>query len=206
MPDIDTLSYWVERLKPLLENDAPTVVVMANRTGIEVGEMRVHSLEDPPSSAVSREKDEKDSSGATEAGPPTQRVLVSFRGRQADITGLGIDLEYINALPDELREELIMRRIFEEQSKAVVADEKKAIEKLPGSEPVVADEVQGGTVENALLGEEARYAGTSVIMGLGGGEIKVWGMLGKAEEGVLVIDTSSPPKSVMAFQKNGEED
>ena len=71
----------------------------------------------------------EDSSGAaevsTEAGPSaqTQRVRATFRGREVDITGLGIDLEYLNALPDELREEVLMNQLSEQRSQAAVAGE-----------------------------------------------------------------------------------
>ena len=38
------------------------------------------------------------------------RVFTTIRGRQLDITGLDIDLEYLEALPEELREEVIMQQ------------------------------------------------------------------------------------------------
>jgi E3 ubiquitin-protein ligase HUWE1 len=53
-----------------------------------------------------------------EAGPsePAERIRATFRGREVDITDLGIDLEYLNALPDELREEVLMSRLAEQRS------------------------------------------------------------------------------------------
>ena len=36
-PDLDTLSYWIERLKPLVEGDKEVVIVCANRCGEEEG-------------------------------------------------------------------------------------------------------------------------------------------------------------------------
>lgn len=41
---------------------------------------------------------------------------------------------------------------------------------------------------------EARYAGTSWIGELGGGLVRLWGILGRAEERVLVVDTATEPK------------
>ncbi len=38
------------------------------------------------------------------------RVFTNIRGRQLDITGLDIDLDYLEALPEELREEVIMQQ------------------------------------------------------------------------------------------------
>lgn len=60
-----------------------------------------------------------------EAGPaePTQRVHTTIRGRQLDITGLEIDPDYLEALPEELREEVIMQQLAEQRSQAVAAGE-----------------------------------------------------------------------------------
>lgn len=38
------------------------------------------------------------------------RIFTTIRGRQLDITGLSIDIEYLEALPEELREEVIMQQ------------------------------------------------------------------------------------------------
>jgi E3 ubiquitin-protein ligase HUWE1 len=39
-----------------------------------------------------------------------ERIFTTIRGRQLDITGLAIDREYLEALPEELREEVIMQQ------------------------------------------------------------------------------------------------
>lgn len=57
------------------------------------------------------------------ASAETERIRATFRGREVDITGLGIDLEYLNALPDELREEVLMQQLAEQRSQAAVAGE-----------------------------------------------------------------------------------
>lgn len=61
----------------------------------------------------------------TETGPaePAQRVHTTIRGRQLDITGLEIDPEYLEALPEELREEVIMQQLAEQRSQATAAGE-----------------------------------------------------------------------------------
>ena len=41
---------------------------------------------------------------------PRPRIFTTIRGRQLDITGLDIDIEYLEALPEELREEVIMQQ------------------------------------------------------------------------------------------------
>ncbi|KAI1608030.1 E3 ubiquitin-protein ligase HUWE1 [Exophiala viscosa] len=47
-----------------------------------------------------------DSEGEVDESQP--RIFTTIRGRQLDITGLDIDSEYLEALPEELREEVIM--------------------------------------------------------------------------------------------------
>lgn len=53
---------------------------------------------------------------SAEAAPPAAeaaqpRVIVNIRGRDVDITETGIDREYLEALPEELREEVLMTQI-----------------------------------------------------------------------------------------------
>lgn len=54
------------------------------------------------------------------AGPsePTERIVTTLRGRQVDITELGIDLEYLEALPEDVREEVVLGQIAERRSQA----------------------------------------------------------------------------------------
>ncbi|KAL4919991.1 hypothetical protein BDW62DRAFT_29548 [Aspergillus aurantiobrunneus] len=61
----------------------------------------------------------------TESGPaePARRVHTTIRGRQLDITGMEIDPEYLEALPEELREEVIMQQLAEQRSQAAAAGE-----------------------------------------------------------------------------------
>lgn len=56
---------------------------------------------------------------ATEAAP---RVMTNIRGREIDITHLGIDLEYLDALPDDMREEVIMQQFQEQRSQERTQD------------------------------------------------------------------------------------
>ena len=62
---------------------------------------------------------------AAPSGPsePQQRVHTTIRGRQLDITGMDIDPEYLEALPEELREEVIMQQLAEQRSHAAAAGE-----------------------------------------------------------------------------------
>ena len=57
------------------------------------------------------------------AGPsePTERIRTTIRGRELDITGLGIDLAYLDALPDDIREEVLMSQLAIQRSEAQAA-------------------------------------------------------------------------------------
>ena len=62
---------------------------------------------------------------ASEPGPAvsTPRVHTTIRGRELDITGMDIDPEYLDALPEELREEVLMHQIAERRSQATTSGE-----------------------------------------------------------------------------------
>ncbi|KAL1839576.1 hypothetical protein VTJ49DRAFT_1397 [Mycothermus thermophilus] len=54
-------------------------------------------------------------------------------------------------------------------------------------ETIVIIANRSGTEDNAT------YAGTSAVLGIRDGEVAVYGLLGRGEEGLLVIDTDMPP-------------
>ena len=59
------------------------------------------------------------------AGPsePAERVRTTIRGRELDITGLGIDMAYLEALPEGIREEVLMSQLAIQRSEAAAAGE-----------------------------------------------------------------------------------
>lgn len=57
------------------------------------------------------------------ASAPEDRVRTTIRGRELDITGMGVDLEYLEALPEDLREEVLMHQVALQRSQAVAAGE-----------------------------------------------------------------------------------
>ncbi|KAL8872238.1 MAG: hypothetical protein Q9174_002099 [Haloplaca sp. 1 TL-2023] len=81
---------------------------------------------------------------ATNTAAPEQRVRTSIRGRELDITGMGVDLEYLEALPEDLREEVLMHQLAVHRSQAVAAGEapsdisREFLEALP---PNIRDEL-----------------------------------------------------------------
>ena len=78
------------------------------------------------------------------------RVTTRIRGRDLDITGLGIDLEYLEALPEEFREEVLMQQVAEQRSQAAAAGQeptdisREFLEALPPN------------IRNELLQQEAQ--------------------------------------------------
>ncbi|KAF2143278.1 uncharacterized protein K452DRAFT_225432 [Aplosporella prunicola CBS 121167] len=53
-----------------------------------------------------------------ESAEPGNRVIARIRDREVDITSLGIDLEYLDALPEELREEVLMGQVQNQREEA----------------------------------------------------------------------------------------
>lgn len=52
--------------------------------------------------------------------------------------------------------------------------------------------------------DEATYTGTSAVLGIQDGEVRVYGMLGRGEKSLLVVDTNNPPRAKMVYRPEGE--
>ncbi|KAK6065467.1 carbon-nitrogen family protein [Seiridium cupressi] len=52
--------------------------------------------------------------------------------------------------------------------------------------------------------EEAVYAGTSAVIGIQHGEVNVYGLLGRGEKELLVVDTSLPPFAKLVYRPESE--
>lgn len=77
----------------------------------------------PPSSEAAEAAPAVEASAAEEPSEPAARVHTTIRGRELDITGMEIDPEYLEALPEELREEVLMHQLAEQRSQAAAAGE-----------------------------------------------------------------------------------
>ena len=62
----------------------------------------------------------------------------------------------------------------------------------PGNNPVVTDGTNG-----------VEYAGTSWVGIVGRQQVRLWGILGRREEGVLVVDTTKEPKWTWSSRATG---
>lgn len=49
---------------------------------------------------------------------------------------------------------------------------------------------------------DAIYAGTSAVLGIEAGEVKLYGILGRGEQGLLVVDTSKMPQAKLVYETN----
>jgi len=73
-------------------------------------------------------------------------------------------------------------------------------------EPVIRAEAQGEIIivlaNRCGVEDEAVYAGTSAVLGLNAGEVKVYGILGRGEKDLLVVDTSKRAHSKLISEPN----
>lgn len=96
---------------------------------------------------------------AEPAAAPRPRVLTTIRGEEVDITDLGIDLDYFEALPDEFREEVIAQTITSRRTEArEAAAAASASAAAADNPPAGAGEQQGEVYQEFLdaLPEELR--------------------------------------------------
>lgn len=62
-------------------------------------------------------------SSTEESGPsePVERQIVDFNGTQLDITEMGIDMAYLDALPEDIRNEVLMTQLATQRAEGVAA-------------------------------------------------------------------------------------
>ncbi|KAF2229264.1 hypothetical protein EV356DRAFT_580953 [Viridothelium virens] len=69
-----------------------------------------------------------EASGDQSAGPsePRPRVTATFRNQEVDITDLGIDVGFLEALPEDLREEVLQTQVLEHRARAAESGQEPA--------------------------------------------------------------------------------
>ena len=82
-----------------------------------------HSEDSSPPSIQNGEEPAPVAEPAASSSEPAERVRTTIRGRELDITGMGVDLEYLDALPEDLREEVLMHQLALQRSQAAAAGE-----------------------------------------------------------------------------------
>ena len=71
-------------------------------------------------------------------------------------------------------------------------------------EPLIRAETDGEIIvvfaNRTGIEEEAVYAGTSAVLGIQAGEVKVYGILGRGEKELLVVDTNKRPQAKLVSE------
>ena len=86
-------------------------------------EMEGLEATDQPQETPAAVEDAGDEAAESASAMTEERVRATIRGRELDITGMGVDLEYLNALPEDLREEVLMGQLADQRSQAAAAGE-----------------------------------------------------------------------------------
>ncbi|PUU81078.1 hypothetical protein B9Z19DRAFT_1122592 [Tuber borchii] len=100
---------------------------------------------------IRKEAEEREAAEAVELGEPpsveaglsdlsTPRATVRIRGREMDITGMDIDHGFLEALPEELREEVLTLHIRERRAAALTNDQPSEISR--GFQEALPDEIR----------------------------------------------------------------
>ncbi|KAI8364986.1 hypothetical protein EDC96DRAFT_443776, partial [Choanephora cucurbitarum] len=80
--------------------------------------------------------------GANDNNAPTERTTIEIHGQPVDISGTGIDIEFLEALPDELREEVVNQHLRNRPTPAQPAeDDSISPEFLDALPPEIREEV-----------------------------------------------------------------
>ena len=73
-------------------------------------------------------------------------------------------------------------------------------------EPLIRAETQGEIIcvfaNRTGTEDDAVYAGTSAVLGIQAGEVKVYGILGRGEKDLLVVDTNKRPQAKLISEPN----
>lgn len=104
-----------------------------DETGGQTGSTATHDPQPQSMEGVEAAQPSAEESQPQQPAVPSQRITVNIRGRDYDITTLGIDLEYLEALPEDLREEVLLQQINEHRAQAVLQrqEERTAIQETP---------------------------------------------------------------------------
>ncbi|BFZ57287.1 E3 ubiquitin-protein ligase tom1 [Savitreella phatthalungensis] len=95
---------------------------------------------------------------------------ISIRGQQVNITGLGIDSEFLEALPDEMREEVLTQHIRERRAAANESQEGAAVELSPEFLEALPAEIRAELLQQEAVDRRrrerlARQAGSRAASG-----------------------------------------
>ncbi|EMC94928.1 hypothetical protein BAUCODRAFT_140168 [Baudoinia panamericana UAMH 10762] len=84
------------------------------QTAIELEGAEMEGVEQTQGEA--QEATQEETAPPAEPEAPVVRMTTTIRGREVDITNLGIDREFLESIPEDLREEVVMQAIQEHRS------------------------------------------------------------------------------------------
>lgn len=112
------------------------------------------------------------------SNPPAPRATVMIRGREMDITGMDIDPGFLEALPEELREEVLTQHIRERRAAAATSDQpseisREFLEALPDEirEELLQQELTDRRRREREQVRASRPGGAAGGVGSGGGPV-----------------------------------
>ncbi|KAG1839040.1 hypothetical protein DFJ58DRAFT_860626 [Suillus subalutaceus] len=108
-----------------LASDPPPLTTIASNSDVEMDDIRVPASRSDEHVAVpAPEASSSEVSAVGEMpGPsqpaPSERVIVMIHGNEVDITDMGIDPTFLDALPDDIREEVINQHVRDQRAARV---------------------------------------------------------------------------------------
>ncbi|KAK7687105.1 hypothetical protein QCA50_009606 [Cerrena zonata] len=153
-----------EAARLALETAVPEAEEQSPDADAEMGDVQGESLSAAetaePGSSTAVEVSSDVQQAPAEAGPSTepQRVTVMIHGNPVDITDTGIDPEFLEALPDDMREEVLNQHVRDQRAARVErpADSHISPEFLDALPPELrAEIIQQESIERARLAQSA---------------------------------------------------
>ena len=102
------------------DHDAPTETANGSEDVVMAG---AETVQNQGSSSSNQAETSGSAEATAESSQTTQRIVTRLGDRDIDITSLGIDLAYLEALPDDIRQEVLMSQIAIQRSQAAAAGE-----------------------------------------------------------------------------------
>ncbi|KAH3905564.1 HECT-type E3 ubiquitin transferase [Parastagonospora nodorum] len=111
---------------------------------------QAQAMEGVEAGATAPEEPAEPSEPAADTRP---RIMTTLRGHEYDITDLGIDLEYLDALPEELREEVLMQQVAErrQEERAQRQQQQQAQPQQAAAEPAAPSGDQPTDIDEQFL-------------------------------------------------------
>ncbi|KAJ4356260.1 E3 ubiquitin-protein ligase tom1 [Didymosphaeria variabile] len=139
-----------------LEAEREAAATQAGQAAVEGEQAESTAATQPESQAMEGVEAAQPSTQPEQPAEPQQRITVNLRGHEYDITELGIDLEYLEALPEDLREEVLLSQIQEHraQQRAVRREQEQraAIQQPQGeSQDQPAGDQQAAGIDDDFL-------------------------------------------------------